>query len=238
MCLFVSDFSNMKINGSNFCFLLVQLFLMVKSQMSWLTAEEFSKPNFIILVNHDHAVSTLGLRNSTFQKLNPTTNITALAEDGWFFSNAFCSNGSSAPSTATLLTGKFAHQHGLLSNGQKFDPNQPTLLKALTTKGYETALFGRWDLLIEPAEFDHWEVLDNANVFLGGNANGDYWWYGGVDPSFSYQIDIFDFYRLLEIVESGDTESCGYEAGDITGEGYVNIFDVYAMITLLMDGSL
>ena len=166
MCLFVSDFSNMKINGSNFCCLLVQLFLMVKSQMSWLTAEEFSKPNFIILVNHDHAVSTLGLRNSTFQKLNPTTNITALAEDGWFFSNAFCSNGSSAPSTATLLTGKFAHQHGLLSNGQKFDPNQPTLLKALTSKGYETALFGRWDLLIEPAEFDHWEVLDNANVFF------------------------------------------------------------------------
>ena len=85
---------------------------------------------------------------------------------------------------------------------------------------------------------DACDPCDNANVFLGGNANGDYWWYGGADPSFSYQIDIFDFYRLLEIVESGDTESCGYEAGDITGEGDVNIFDVYAMITLLMDGSL
>ena len=48
---------------------------------------------------------------------------------------------------------------------------------------------------------DACDPCDNANVFLGGNANGDYWWYGGNDPSFSYQIDIFDFYRLLEIVE-------------------------------------
>ena len=136
------------------------------SEISSLTAETSNKPNFIILVNHDHAVSALGLNNSTFQKLNPTANITALAEDGYFFSNAFCSNGSSAPSSATLLTGKFAHQHGLLSNGQKFDPNQPTLLKTLRTEGYETALFGRWDLLTEPAEFDHWEVLENANAFF------------------------------------------------------------------------
>jgi hypothetical protein len=83
---------------------------------------------------------------------------------------------------------------------------------------------------------DACDACDNANIFTGGNANGDYWWYGGTDPSFSYQINIFDLIKLLEIVESGDNESCGYEAGDVTGEGEVNIFDVYAMITLLMDG--
>ena len=83
---------------------------------------------------------------------------------------------------------------------------------------------------------DACDPCDNANIFTGGNANGDYWWYGGTDPSFSYQINIFDLIKLLEIVESGDNESCGYEAGDVTGEGEVNIFDVYAMITLLMDG--
>ena len=83
---------------------------------------------------------------------------------------------------------------------------------------------------------DACDPCDNANIFLGGNANGDFWWYGGTDPSFSYQINIFDLYRLLEIVESANIESCGYEAGDLTGEGDVNIFDVYAMISLLMDG--
>ena len=40
----------------------------------------------------------------------------------------------------------------------------------------------------------------------------------------------------MEIVEEEDIESCGYEAGDITGEGDVNIFDVYALITFVMEG--
>ena len=71
---------------------------------------------------------------------------------------------------------------------------------------------------------------------MDGNASGDYWWYGGSDPTFTFKLDIFDIYRLMEIVEEEDIESCGYEAGDITGEGDVNIFDVYALITFVMEG--
>ena len=55
------------------------------------------------------------------------------------------------------------------------------------------------------------------------------------DIEYSYQVDIFDFYRLLEIVENNDQENCGHEAGDLTGEGDVNIFDVYAFVGLIMD---
>ena len=80
------------------------------------------------------------------------------------------------------------------------------------------------------------DPCDNANIFLDGNASGDYWWYGGSDPTFTFKLDIFDIYRLMEIVEEDDIESCGYEAGDITGEGEVNIFDVYALITFVMEG--
>ena len=42
--------------------------------------------------------------------------------------------------------------------------------------------------------------------------------------------------RLIEIVETSNLESCGYEAGDLTGEGEVNIFDIYALVSYLMDG--
>ena len=83
---------------------------------------------------------------------------------------------------------------------------------------------------------DACDPCDNANIFLDGNASGDYWWYGGSDPTFTFKLDIFDIYRLMEIVEEDDIESCGYEAGDITGEGDVNIFDVYALITFVMEG--
>ena len=82
---------------------------------------------------------------------------------------------------------------------------------------------------------DACDPCDNANIFLDGNANGDYWRYGELDSEFTFVLDIFDIYRLMEIVEVGDEESCGYEAGDLTGEDDVNIFDVYALIAFVMD---
>ena len=82
---------------------------------------------------------------------------------------------------------------------------------------------------------DACDPCDNANIFLDGNANGDYWRYGELDLEFTFVLDIFDIFRLMEIVEVGDEESCGYEAGDLTGEGNVNIFDVYALIAFVMD---
>ena len=122
--------------------------------------------SFIIFVQHDHAVSTWGIKSDRFEEINPTPNIDNLGKTGYSFINAFCSNGSSSPGSATLLTGKFAHQHGLLFNGNRFDPNQPTLPRALASNGYETALFGRWDLKTEPADFNHWEVLEERNEFF------------------------------------------------------------------------
>ena len=122
--------------------------------------------NFVIFVNHDHAVSAWGIKSDRFQEINPTPNIDSLGSTGYSFINAFCSNGSSAPGSATMLTGKFAHQHGLLVDGQRFNPNQPTLPKALKLVGYESAVFGRWELNTEPADFDHWEVLQNSSEFF------------------------------------------------------------------------
>ena len=124
------------------------------------------KPNFIILINHDHAGSALGANKGRFQQVNPTENIDILAENGCFFKNSFCSNGSAGPASATFLTGKFAHQHGLLVNDQKFDPSQATIPQVLNSHGYETALFGRWNLMTEPAEFSHWEVLEDPDTFF------------------------------------------------------------------------
>jgi len=85
---------------------------------------------------------------------------------------------------------------------------------------------------------DACDPCDNANIFLDGNANGDYWWYGESDQTFTFKLDIFDIYRLMEIVDAGELEGCGYEAGDLTGEGDVNIFDVYALITIVTDGGI
>ena len=67
--------------------------------------------------------------------------------------------------------------------------------------------------------------------------NGDLWWYGpgSLDPTVS--VDIFDVLRLADIVTSGDQESCGYQAGDMTGEGDVNIIDIIALVSMILDGT-
>ena len=82
---------------------------------------------------------------------------------------------------------------------------------------------------------DACDPCDNANIYVVGNTYGDYFIYDD-DIELSYQVNIFDVFRLLEIVENNDQENCGYEAGDLTGEGEVNIFDAYALLGLIMDG--
>ena len=81
---------------------------------------------------------------------------------------------------------------------------------------------------------DACDPCDSANIFTFGNVYGDYWEYDG--QNLSYNVNIFDVMRLIEIVETSNAESCGYEAGDLTGEGEVNIFDIYALVGYLMDG--
>ena len=81
---------------------------------------------------------------------------------------------------------------------------------------------------------DACDPCDSANIFTFGNVYGDYWEYDG--QNLSYNVNIFDVMRLIEIVEASNLESCGYEAGDLTGEGEVNIFDIYALVGYLMDG--
>ena len=66
---------------------------------------------------------------------------------------------------ASLLTGKHSHANGFLADGDKFNGTQATLPNLLKAQGYSTAIFGKWDLGIEPESFDYWEILADANEF-------------------------------------------------------------------------
>src|SRR4051794_13615307 len=76
-----------------------------------------------------------------------------LVDKGTSFENAFISDSLCCPSRATILTGLYAHNHGVLTNnpqnggfnnfvseGHEQD-NTPTRLQQ---GGYETALFGKY----------------------------------------------------------------------------------------------
>ncbi len=95
-------------------------------------------PNIVVLVidtlRSDH-LSTYGYNRPT------SPNITRIAEQGVLFQNAFATSSWTVPSHASLLTGRYPHEHGMESGLDPLDKRFPTLAEALRDQGYRTGAF-------------------------------------------------------------------------------------------------
>jgi arylsulfatase A-like enzyme len=139
------------------------------------------RPNILWITAEGVPTSVLSCYGSQLIK---TPNIDRIANEGMRFTNSFVTNALCAPSRATLLTGKYDHLNGMLSNPgdttggvtastTSFDASQETLPKILKRNGYQTGLVGKWHLPANPGEcgFDYF-------VFKRG-AGGPYYEPGG-----------------------------------------------------------
>ena len=90
----------------------------------------------------------------------------SLAASGVLFERAYAQWTRTAPAHATIFTGRFPHDHGLLANGQVLPSHLPVLAEDLRDAGYLTAAFvtnpflGRrfgfdrgFDVYVEPRDF-------------------------------------------------------------------------------------
>jgi arylsulfatase A-like enzyme len=114
------------------------------------------RPNIIFIFTDDHSFQTLSAYDNRYIE---TPNLDRIAQDGVIFSNSFVANSISAPSRATVLTGKHSHANGQLTNEDIFDGSQQTFPKLLQENGYQTALIGKWHLQSDPTGFDYWNIL-------------------------------------------------------------------------------
>ena len=126
-------------------------------------------PNILFLFSDDHSLQTLGAYRSRMQafikKHNITPNIDKLAAQGVVFDHSFVCNSICGPSRAAILTGKHSHINGFRANGDRFNPKQWTVAKALQQANYQTALFGKWHLGTLPTGFDDYMVLPGQGKY-------------------------------------------------------------------------
>jgi len=104
-----------------------------------------------------------------------------LAEGGRTFTDAFSTTPLCCPSRTTILTGRYAHNHGILDNAatNRSVLDQSTMLpRYLQDSGYRTAYFGKlfnfWRVEDDPAFFDRWAIVSptrTSNGYVGGTWN-------------------------------------------------------------------
>ena len=90
-----------------------------------------------------------------------------LRDGGEEFTRSFATTPLCGPSRASIMTGRYAHNHGVTCNGPKelavSIDEQPTVQKVLQAHGYRTALIGkylnRYPLDRNPIGFDRWSVI-------------------------------------------------------------------------------
>jgi N-acetylglucosamine-6-sulfatase len=75
-----------------------------------------------------------------------TPNIDKLSTHGVRFANAFCTTSLCSPSRASILTGLYAHTHGVKDNFTELPADQPHFPRILQTQGYNTAYVGKWHM--------------------------------------------------------------------------------------------
>ncbi|MBN8627807.1 MAG: sulfatase [Planctomycetes bacterium] len=106
-------------------------------------AAEAKQPNIVFVLCDDLRWDTLGCAGHPYLK---TPNIDRLAAEGVRFANAFCTTSLCSPSRASILTGLYAHNHGVRDNFTELPAELPTFPKLLHVAGYETAYLGKWHM--------------------------------------------------------------------------------------------
>jgi N-acetylglucosamine-6-sulfatase len=109
-----------------------------------------------------------------------TPNLDALARNGVYMKNAFVTTALCSPSRASILTGLYAHQHGVVDNNNPVNAKLIFISQYLQKAGYETAMIGKWHMggeFDDPQRgFDHWVSFKGQGTYLpnpnGFNVNG------------------------------------------------------------------
>ncbi len=100
-------------------------------------------PNVLFILCDDLRWDALGYAGNPYVK---TPHIDRLAREGLQFKNMFCTTSLCSPSRASILSGLYAHTHGVVNNFTEYPSRIKSFPMVLQSAGYETAYIGKWHM--------------------------------------------------------------------------------------------
>ena len=101
------------------------------------------QPNVVLVLCDDIRWDALGCAGHPHLR---TPNIDRLAKEGVYFENMFCTTSLCSPSRATILSGLYAHSHGVTNNFTEYPTDLASFPVSLQKAGYKTAYYGKWHM--------------------------------------------------------------------------------------------
>ena len=102
-----------------------------------------NRPNVLFILCDDIRFDANGLGGSKHLK---TPHIDRLGHEGVYFKNTFCTTSLCSPSRASILSGLYAHTHGVTNNFTEYPANFKSFPMILQSAGYDTAYIGKWHM--------------------------------------------------------------------------------------------
>lgn len=149
----------------------ISLLVSLSISATWAeVSAQASRPNVLIIITDDQ-------RDSGTMKVLPFIRH-FMKSDGVEFTNAYATTPQCCPSRSSIMTGRYAHNHGVENNNQVGDlDHSTTLQRHFQDAGYQTGLFGKflngWDLTKPPPYFDHYSLFNDGYYDYVVNENGN-----------------------------------------------------------------
>ena len=187
----------------HFVIKLICLGLLVALVNSAAKAQVKRPPNVIIILADDLGYGDLSCYGHPTIR---TPNLDKMAEEGTRFTQFYVAANVCTPSRAALLTGRLPIRSGIYGQRVVFFTNSAnglpqteiTVAEALKTKGYQTALVGKWHLGSQP---EHLPLRHGFDYYFGLPYSNDMGRVGAV-PNGVNQNPPLPLYRNDQVIET------------------------------------
>jgi arylsulfatase A-like enzyme len=159
-------------------------------------------PNILMIVTDDQRVNSLGYMPQTKRWF---------VSGGRRYTRAVATNPLCCPSRASIFSGDYSHNHGVLTNEDALELDQSTTVQAaLQSAGYQTFISGKylndWDVAVDPPHFDQWAIFADDSTTVNLYRNETWSINGSIEKQPEYTTQLVHDYALdfLEQSEADD----------------------------------